>query len=150
MNRIVLLGTGCPSPSHIRYGPSTLISTEKHKILIDAGSGVTQRLSEFGLAPSEIDVILITHLHSDHIVDLYQLYISGWHTGRTRPFKIVGPKGIKKFFDKTVEAYADELNLREIIKEDNIESFIGINDSIIHMNCGDTEAKKLCESLKTK
>ena len=112
MNRIVLLGTGCPSPSHIRYGPSTLISTEKHKILIDAGSGVTQRLSEFGLAPSEIDVILITHLHSDHIVDLYQLYISGWHTGRTRPFKIVGPKGIKKFFDKTVEAYADELNLR--------------------------------------
>ena len=112
MNKIVLLGTGCPSPSHIRYGPSTLISTEKHKILIDAGSGVTQRLSEFGLAPSEIDIILITHLHSDHIVDLYQLYISGWHTGRTRPFKIVGPKGIKKFFDKTVEAYADELNLR--------------------------------------
>ena len=112
MNKIVLLGTGCPSPSHIRYGPSTLIFTEKHKILIDAGSGVTQRLSEFGLAPSEIDIILITHLHSDHIVDLYQLYISGWHTGRTRPFKIVGPKGIKKFFDKTVEAYADELNLR--------------------------------------
>jgi len=112
MNRIVLLGTGCPSPSHIRYGPSTLISTEKQKILIDAGSGVTQRLSEFGLVPSEIDVILITHLHSDHIVDLYQLYISGWHTGRTKPFKIVGPKGIKKFFDKTVEAYSDELNLR--------------------------------------
>ena len=62
MNRVVLLGTGCPSPSHIRYGPSTLISTEKQKILIDAGSGVTQRLSEFGLAPSEIDIILITHL----------------------------------------------------------------------------------------
>ena len=112
MDRIVLLGTGCPSPSHIRYGPSTLISTKRLNILIDAGSGVTQRLSEFGLAPSEIDIILITHLHSDHIVDLYQLYISGWHTGRTKPFKIVGPKGIKKFFDKTVEAYADELNLR--------------------------------------
>ena len=112
MNRIVLLGTGCPSPSHIRYGPSTLICTERINVLIDAGSGVTQRLSKFGLAPSEIDMILITHLHSDHIVDLYQLYISGWHTGRTKPFKIVGPKGIKKFFDKTVEAYADELNLR--------------------------------------
>ena len=132
MNRIVLLGTGCPSPSHIRYGPSTLISTEKHKILIDAGSGVTQRLSEFGLAPSEIDVILITHLHSDHIVDLYQLYISGWHTGRTRPFKIVGPKGIKKFFDKTVEAYADELNLRvDWEKRPNHE---GLNIDIIEID----------------
>tara|TARA_B100000674_G_scaffold5190_1_gene4194 strand:+ start:317 stop:1141 length:825 start_codon:yes stop_codon:yes gene_type:complete len=112
MDRIVLLGTGCPSPSHIRYGPSTLISTKRLKILIDAGSGVTQRLSEFGLSPSEIDIILITHLHSDHIIDLYQLYISGWHTGRTKPFKIVGPKGIKEFFDKTIEAYSDELNLR--------------------------------------
>ena len=66
-----------PSPSHIRYGPSTLISTEKQKILIDAGSGVTQRLSEFGLAPSEIDVILITHLHSDHIVDYINFIFQG-------------------------------------------------------------------------
>ena len=92
MNRIVLLGTGCPSPSHIRYGPSTLISTEKQKILIDAGSGVTQRLSEFGLAPSEIDVILITHLHSDHIVDLYQLYISGWHTEELSHLKLLAQR----------------------------------------------------------
>tara|TARA_Y100001970_G_scaffold249796_1_gene320775 strand:+ start:4084 stop:5253 length:1170 start_codon:yes stop_codon:yes gene_type:complete len=49
-----------------------------------------------------------------------------------------------------INRIADELNLREIIKEDNIESFIGINDSIIHMNCGDTEAKKLCEMIKVR
>ena len=75
MNKIVLLGTGCPSPSHIRYGPSTLISTEKQKILIDAGSGVTQRLSEFGLAPSEIDVILIT-IFTQTILLIYINFIS--------------------------------------------------------------------------
>ena len=40
MNRIVLLGTGCPSPSHLRYGPSSLIEYNDEKILIDAGSGV--------------------------------------------------------------------------------------------------------------
>lgn len=112
MDSIVLLGTGCPSPSHERFGPSTLVTSGNQNILIDAGSGVTQRLSEHGLKPSAIDIILITHLHSDHIVDLYQLYISGWHSGRTKPFKLVGPKGIEKFFNRTMEAYDDELSLR--------------------------------------
>ena len=105
MDSIVLLGTGCPSPSHERFGPSTLVKSGNQNILIDAGSGVTQRLSEHGLKPAAIDIILITHLHSDHIVDLYQLYISGWHSGRTKPFKIIGPRGIKKFFNKTMDAY---------------------------------------------
>ena len=112
MNKIILLGTGCPSPSHIRFGPSTLISYHGVNLLIDAGSGVTQRLSEVGIQPSEINHILITHLHSDHIVDLYQLYISGWHTGRTETFKIHGPKGLKAFFETTLEAYNPELFLR--------------------------------------
>ncbi|MFL2658973.1 MAG: MBL fold metallo-hydrolase [Candidatus Actinomarina sp.] len=112
MNKIILLGTGCPSPSHIRFGPSTLISYQGVNLLIDAGSGVTQRLSQVGIQPSQINHILITHLHSDHIVDLYQLYISGWHTGRTETFKIHGPKGLKAFFETTLEAYNPELSLR--------------------------------------
>ena len=113
MSEIILLGTGCPAPSHERFGPSTLISSENLNFLIDAGSGVTQRLSECSILPSEIDFILITHLHSDHIVDLYQLFISGWHTGRDIPFKIYGPKGIKKYFETILEAYKQELYLRK-------------------------------------
>ena len=54
MDSIVLLGTGCPSPSHERFGPSTLVTSGNQNILIDAGSGVTQRLSEHGLKPSDI------------------------------------------------------------------------------------------------
>ena len=113
MNEIILLGTGCPAPSHERFGPSTLVMSQNVKFIIDAGSGVTQRLSECAIPPSEIDFVLITHLHSDHIVDLYQLFISGWHTGRNFPFKIYGPAGIKKYFEKILEAYKDELGLRE-------------------------------------
>ena len=113
MNKLTLLGTGCPSPSHLRYGPSSLVSYEGINYLIDAGSGVTQRLSEAGIKPGEIDYILITHLHSDHIVDLYQLFISGWHTGRETKFKVFGPKGLKSYFDKIFEAYKEELDLRK-------------------------------------
>ena len=60
MNKLTLLGTGCPSPSHLRYGPSSLVSYEGTNYLIDAGSGVTQRLSEAGIKPGEIDYFFIT------------------------------------------------------------------------------------------
>lgn len=122
MNKLTLLGTGCPSPSHLRYGPSSLVSYEGTNYLIDAGSGVTQRLSEAGIKPGEIDYFFITHLHSDHIVDLYQLFISGWHTGRETKFKVIGPKGLKSHFDKIIEAYKEELDLRkEWEKRPNVE-----------------------------
>ncbi len=122
MNKLTLLGTGCPSPSHLRYGPSSLVSYEGTNYLIDAGSGVTQRLSEAGIKPGEIDYFFITHLHSDHIVDLYQLFISGWHTGRETKFKVFGPKGLKSLFDKIFEAYKEELDLRkEWEKRPNVE-----------------------------
>ncbi len=113
MNKVITLGTGCPSPTHLRYGPSTLLMFEGTNILIDAGSGVTQRLSQSGLKPSEIDCLMITHLHSDHIVDMYQLYISGWHTGRNSTFLVIGPKGLKKFFAGIMSAYQEELDLRK-------------------------------------
>tara|TARA_B100000579_G_scaffold216219_1_gene176801 strand:- start:267 stop:1103 length:837 start_codon:yes stop_codon:yes gene_type:complete len=113
MSTIKLLGTGCPSPSHIRFGPSTLVQVKRNNYLFDAGSGVTQRLSEFGIKSSEIDILFITHIHSDHIVDIYQLYISGWHQGRKKPFKIVGPLGIKNFFEHQLKAFENELEGRK-------------------------------------
>ena len=122
MNKLTLLGTGCPSPSHLRYGPSSLVSYEGTNYLIDAGSGVTQRLSEAGIKPGEIVYFFISHLNSDHIVDLYQLFISGWHTGRETKFKVFGPKGLKSHFDKIFEAYKEELDLRkEWEKRPNVE-----------------------------
>ena len=54
---LTLLGTGCPSVDHKRFGPSNLISTQKTKILIDCGSGITQRLHELKISSADIDVI---------------------------------------------------------------------------------------------
>ena len=112
MSSLVLLGTGCPSPSDSRFGPSTLFTHDNKNYLFDCGSGVTQRLSAAGVRSSEIDVVFLTHMHSDHIVDLYQLYISGWHQGRDSKFKVVGPRGIKAFFDNLLTAFRSELDGR--------------------------------------
>ena len=110
--KLTLLGTGCPSVDHKRFGPANLISTKKTKILVDCGSGITQRLHQLNISLAEIDVLLFTHLHSDHAVDLYQLIISSWHSYRVKPWKIYGPKGTKKFVKKIMDAWADERKLR--------------------------------------
>ena len=110
--KLTLLGTGCPSVDHKRYGPSNLVTAKKAKILIDCGSGVTQRLNKLKISSANIDALLFTHLHSDHCVDFYQLIISSWHSYRIKPWKIYGPKGTKKFVKKIMDSWSDERKLR--------------------------------------
>ena len=90
---LTLLGTGCPSVDHKRFGPSNLITSKKTRVLVDCGSGITQRLHQLKVSSADIDALFFTHLHSDHAVDLYQLIISSWHSYRTKSWKIYGPKG---------------------------------------------------------
>ena len=110
--QLTLLGTGCPSVNYKRFGPANLISTNKSSILVDCGSGFTQRLDESKNSSANIDALLLTHLHSDHIIDLYQLIISSWHLYRNKPWKIYGPKGTKKFVHLIMKAWEKERQQR--------------------------------------
>ena len=110
--QLILLGTGCPKVDYRRFGPANLISTLKTKILIDCGSGVTQRLEQKKISTANIDALLFTHLHSDHVVDLYQLIISSWHFYRNKPWKIYGPKGTKIFVQSIMQAWKKEREQR--------------------------------------
>ena len=54
-------------------GNSTYVETKNHKILIDIGTSslyVEKALKEIDINPSDIDVVLITHSHVDHISGL--------------------------------------------------------------------------------
>ena len=65
----------CPLASGSK-GNCIYLGTPQTKILIDAGLGtklVTKRLEEIGVSLSEIDAILITHEHTDHILGLSSL-----------------------------------------------------------------------------
>ena len=57
-------------------GNATLILSNSTAILVDAGISFTRissALSEFGLKPNDIDGVVITHEHSDHIAGLFKL-----------------------------------------------------------------------------
>jgi ribonuclease Z len=108
----VLLGTGCPNCDPQRLGPSNLVRHGEHAFLVDCGSGVSQRLVQAGTPGKALEAVLLTHLHSDHTVDLLQLVMSSWHQGRDRPQKIFGPKGTKRFIDGLLEFWRPEFEQR--------------------------------------
>ena len=110
--RVTLLGTGCPQVSPDRFGPASLVQAFGHSFLIDCGSGVTQRLVAAGSSGAALDAVLLTHLHSDHLVDLYQLIVSAWHQGRDRPQRIFGPAGTRRFAEGLMAVWRKEREQR--------------------------------------
>jgi ribonuclease Z len=118
--RAVLLGTGSPPPNPKRRGPSTLLALGDEKFLVDAGSGVGVQLVQAGVRPYDWPRVLITHHHSDHIIDLGHLLITRWIVGQNAPFEVWGPAGTKRQMDKLLD-YLDwdiEIRRHHMIKRD--------------------------------
>jgi len=110
--QVTLLGTGCPQCDPDRLGPASLVRAGKRQLLIDVGSGATQRLVSAGSSGRNLDAVLLTHLHSDHIVDLFQLVISSWHQGRDRAQRVYGPTGTRRFVEGLMALWRPELEQR--------------------------------------
>ena len=110
---VTLLGTGDPTPRLDRFGPSTLVEAGRTTFLFDAGRGAMQRLYQHGTSTASLDAIFLTHLHSDHIVGLVDLWLTGWVVdGRTEPLRMYGPVGTRALVDHLAEAFAFDIEIR--------------------------------------
>ncbi len=116
MNRLVTLGTkGGPS---LRPGgampTATLLELDGQRIVIDAGLGVTRALVQAGVALSDLRTIFITHLHSDHVLELGALVHTAWTSGLKTPVQIFGPPGIVDYWAGFRAAMAYDIHLRVV------------------------------------
>ena len=82
-DRLVLLGTqGGPFIRSYKQTPSAnLVVYKDVPFVIDTGYGATFKLIEAGLNLATLKYIFITHLHSDHYLDLGPLLYNAWISG---------------------------------------------------------------------
>jgi ribonuclease Z len=99
-----------------RFGPGVLVQAGGKNLLIDAGRGVTQRLMQSGLRLGQIDAVFLTHLHSDHVVGLPDLWLTGWlqasYAQRKGPLVAYGPEGTQAMMDGLTQAYGWDIQAR--------------------------------------
>lgn len=79
-----------------RYLTSVIASYNGRKLLIDCGEGTQLSLKILGWKIKNIDIILFTHFHADHIAGLPGLLLTMANSGRTEPVSIMGPAGLSK------------------------------------------------------
>lgn len=113
---VTLLGTGTPLPLLSRFGPGILVEAGDKKLLFNVGRGVTQRLFQKKIPLGKINHVFLTHLHSDHVIGIPDLLLSGWlgapWARRKAPFRITGPKGTVNLMTHLEKAYAWDIDTR--------------------------------------
>lgn len=93
---VCLLGTGGMLPLPDRFLTSCLIRYGGSSLLIDCGEGTQVTLRLQGWSPKDIDYILFTHYHADHIAGLPGLLLTIGNCERQKPLTLIGPKGLSR------------------------------------------------------
>ena len=116
--RIVLLGTGTPNADPERSGPALAVVVGDTPYLFDAGPGLVRRAAGAArrgvkaLRPSNLRIVFMTHLHSDHTLGYPDLIFTPWVLERDVPLMAFGPPGLRTMTEHILEAYREDINLR--------------------------------------
>jgi ribonuclease BN (tRNA processing enzyme) len=112
-----------------RAGSSYLLQTGEQTLLIDCGPGSVRRLLEAGIEITDIDHLLLTHLHYDHCVDYGYLTLTRWDqgVGQIDELQVIGPAPVQHMTDRlfaTDGVYGPDLaapNIQAVISSTSVE-----------------------------
>jgi len=91
--RIQCLGVTSCTPER---GANTASFVVNGRILVDTGWYLTDRLLAAGINPLDVEAVLLSHCHHDHIMGLPQIlfyYGISWENRPKRPLRVFGPAG---------------------------------------------------------
>ena len=98
-------GSNMPTSNLLRMGGQT--------VLVDAGLGCTRGICDAGVPLTGIDCIVITHLHSDHYLELGPFLHTAWTAGLNRPIRVIGPIGLQAYWDGFLGSMEFDISLRQ-------------------------------------
>lgn len=111
---VALLGTkGGPAIRPRSTNPtSSLLSLAGQRVVVDCGLGVARGLVDQGMQLKDIDQIVITHLHSDHYLELGPLLHTAWVAGLKTPVAVWGPEGLADYWRHFLASMRADIEIR--------------------------------------
>jgi len=117
---LYIAGSSSAVPRPGRANSGYLLRAGGYTIAIDFGTGVFSRMRE-RLEPTELDAVVVSHMHADHFFDLVPLrYALRYEMERGEPLPVYLPPGgiaiaqtIGNPLKETADFYAGVLDLRE-------------------------------------
>jgi ribonuclease BN (tRNA processing enzyme) len=94
---VTVLGAGDAFASRGRFQAGYVIKADGCHVLLEAGPTLLTALKRGGVAPAELDYVLISHLHGDHFAGLPFLILEYmWESPRKRALTLAGPRHLEQ------------------------------------------------------
>jgi ribonuclease Z len=148
--QVIILGSGNPLPHPDRAGPSTLVRTAVGDLLFDCGRGVLMRAGAVGSGAPALRALLLTHLHSDHITDLNDIFTTRWMMSlQPNPLPIYGPRGtadVVRAMEAMLEpdigyriTHHDDLNWRPVAALTEVDHGVIFEEGAVRVTAAPTD-----------
>ncbi|MBN1236813.1 MAG: MBL fold metallo-hydrolase [Methanotrichaceae archaeon] len=120
--KVTMLGTGVGIPQPGRSQAAILMESDQ-LLLLDCGAGTLLRLDQLGASLEDLDTVVLTHLHLDHVSDLMAL-ANARYLADMPGLQVFGPEGTDVYFKiaKSVYPNLEEMDVavRELLPMDSI------------------------------
>jgi ribonuclease Z len=115
--KLIVLGSSGGAPTKRRNCSSFMLAAESYGIMFDCAEGTQRQLLFAGYKLSKIRYIMISHLHADHFAGLIPLLSTKSMFGISGKITILGPKGMREYFEFTLNLTGSRLSFEyEIIE----------------------------------
>lgn len=139
-----LCGAGAPMPAADRSGPCVVVIAGRRLFVIDAGTGGVRTLARMGFQPGQIERVLLTHFHSDHIDGLGEMMLQRWvGNANASPLPVHGPEGVQSVVDGFNTAYALDKGYRVAHHGEEVAPSTGFGGTAIQFALENGEATML-------
>jgi ribonuclease Z len=96
---LTFLGTAGAVPTPSRGLSGTMLQRGGDRFLIDCGEGTQRQLIRAAIGITQIQWVLLTHLHADHFLGLPGMFKTWELWGRQEPVIVYGPRGLYDMVD---------------------------------------------------
>jgi len=102
---VLFLGSGDAFGSGGRLQSCICVQSGEVRFLLDCGASALVGMKRYGVDPSGIGLILLSHLHGDHFGGIPFLILDGQFSRRTQPLLVAGPPGVEGRVREAMEVF---------------------------------------------